>query len=79
MARFPKVSSREINASQLVRNSWGEQWNRPVPIYQWSNGRKHYDTDRTDSGIYGPLPACTDSNAFAGSAEAGCAIAGSPS
>lgn len=47
-----KVSTRTINYSALVRKEWGENWNKPDIAYEFSNGRKFLDTDRSESGVY---------------------------
>lgn len=46
------VSSRVLNYGDMVKKLWGDEYYKPDVVYEMSNGRKYYSTDRTESGIY---------------------------
>jgi hypothetical protein len=45
----PTFSTRSWAA--MVRNSWGEDWHKPEYVYEFSNGKKFYDS-RVAGGFY---------------------------
>lgn len=46
-----QVRTRELSYKELVQKTWGKDWKKPDPAYEFS-GRTFESTDRTDSGIY---------------------------
>lgn len=38
--------------AQLVREQEGKNMNKPEVCYEFSDGNKKLDTDRTESGVY---------------------------
>lgn len=47
-----RVRTRTLSWEEIVRKSWGKEWNKPEVVYEFSSGRKYESTDNTDSGIY---------------------------
>jgi hypothetical protein len=48
-----KVVSRPISWADMVRRSWGAEFNAPDRgIYEFSSGRRFDSTDRETTGIY---------------------------
>jgi hypothetical protein len=48
-----RVTLRNIDYGALVREQWGEEWNKRYVIQTWDNGRQWLDTDRDKTGVYG--------------------------
>jgi hypothetical protein len=49
---LPPVHTRTLDYASMVREAWGEEWGKPEVVYEFSNGRKFYSTDRTEHGVY---------------------------
>lgn len=48
----PKPKFRYYSIAQLVREHEGKNMNKPEVCYEFSDGSKKVDTDRTESGVY---------------------------
>ena len=48
----PKVVTRPVDYAALVRKVEGEEFKKPEPSYEFSNGRNFNSTDDAESGIY---------------------------
>ncbi len=46
------VTTRVLNWGAEVRKAWGDEYQKPDVAYEWSNGKKHESTDRSESGFY---------------------------
>lgn len=47
------VTTRPLDWAALVRKQWGEEYNVPEDVYEFSNGRKFKNSDQADGGPYG--------------------------
>lgn len=47
-----RVRFRDLDWSQLCRDRWGKDWNKPEPAYEFSGGRT-FD-DPKNGGPYAP-------------------------
>jgi hypothetical protein len=52
MHMIDAVHYRDLNWLQWVKTYWGQDWNKPEIVYEFSNLREFKSTDGTDSGIY---------------------------
>ncbi len=51
------VTSRTIDWAEMVRRSWGSEFNAPDHgVYEFSNGRRFDSSDRGFTGFYGVHP-----------------------
>ena len=48
----PKPVFRTYSIGGLVRKLEGEEFNKPQVVYEFSDGSKKMDTDRTENGYY---------------------------
>ena len=51
-AKTPKPKFRKYSIAQIVRELEGKNMNKPEVCYEFSDGSKKVDTDRTNSGVY---------------------------
>lgn len=49
----PAPRIRPLNWAELVKRAEGEDWNKPEPAYEFSDGRKFNDSG-SNGGIYTP-------------------------
>jgi len=47
------VTTRTLNWGQMVRESWGTEWDEREVIYRWSNGDEMVENNNTKYGVYG--------------------------
>ncbi len=52
MENSKPVTTRILNWGAEVRKAWGDEYQKPDVAYEWSNGKKHESTDRTENGFY---------------------------
>lgn len=48
-------TARSLDWGALVREAWGDEWGVPDVVYEWSNGRRFFDSG-AQAGIYDPTP-----------------------
>ena len=46
------VRTRELSWREIVQRTWGKEWTKPDPAYEFSSGRTFEEP--TQGGPYGP-------------------------
>lgn len=48
----PNTTTRTLDLGAEIKKRWGAEWGKSDIAYEFSNGRKFENSDRSESGVY---------------------------